>query len=226
MSQTLDLSAHFTNAQIANKRFVGQVVDVNDPQKLGRVKVMVPELWTGLPTDHLPWVTIERHVHQGATQGAGYYGIPQVNTHVYVKFDNNDEHSPVITGEPLPNTMTPNEMDPAHYGHRDPAGNIFDVNNKTNDINVYTHQDTHIYISGSDGSIIITTKNDVTFNCKDLTINASENVTINCKVFTLNANESVSINTKATELHSSNDVHIQTNLLQVNAGTVAFIHGG
>ena len=226
MSQTLSFDYMFTNASIANKRFIGQVVDVNDPQKLGRVRVMIPELYDGLPHEHLPWVTIERHVHQGATNGAGYYGIPQKDTHVYVKFDNNDENSPVITGEPLPSNLTPNEMDPHHYGHRDPAGNIFDVNNQTNDINVTTKESTHIFISGSNGSIVVTTKNDVTFNCKDLTINANENVSINCKVFTLKASDSVTIETKATEIHSSSDVHIKTNLLQVNAGAVAFVHGG
>lgn len=69
------------------------VVDVKDPQKLGRVKVKIPGVMEGASIEDLPWVTPRLPPTSGST-----HAPPELNSRVTVEFEGGDIYAPVYTG--------------------------------------------------------------------------------------------------------------------------------
>ncbi len=68
------------------------VTDVNDPERLGRVKLRMPWLsedWTS------PWA---RTVHAGAGKDRGFQVLPEVGDEVLVAFEQGDTRQPYVLG--------------------------------------------------------------------------------------------------------------------------------
>ncbi|GAA1135953.1 VgrG-related protein [Ornithinicoccus hortensis] len=71
---------------------VGVVSDVNDPDKIGRVRVSMP--W--LDADYVsPWA---RTVHAGAGKERGWLVLPEVGDEVLVDFERGDPRRPYVLG--------------------------------------------------------------------------------------------------------------------------------
>lgn len=71
---------------------VGVVSDINDPEKIGRVKVGMP--W--LDEDYVsPWA---RTVHAGAGKDRGWFVLPEVGDEVLVDFEQGDLRRPFVIG--------------------------------------------------------------------------------------------------------------------------------
>lgn len=69
------------------------VIDNNDPLKSGRVKVKVMPMFGGVNDDALPWAILA-----DASMGnidSGHVNIPEINSHVFVFFENGDHRYPV-----------------------------------------------------------------------------------------------------------------------------------
>ena len=79
--------------------FLGEVVDVNDPEKIGRVKVKVFGVYDNIETDDLPWAQIVVPITQGVHEGKGQYlGILE-GTQVFGMFlDGKDSQLPMVIG--------------------------------------------------------------------------------------------------------------------------------
>lgn len=75
--------------------FIGEVVDVDDPKKLGRLKVRVPSAYGSIPVEDLPWA--EPQFPYGS-QNKGIFFIPDVGSLVSVEFINGSKYRPVWTG--------------------------------------------------------------------------------------------------------------------------------
>ena len=71
---------------------VGIVTNVQDPEKLGRVKVCFPRL-PGKPESD--WVRV---VQPAAGAGRGFYWLPEVNDEVLVAFERGEAHRPYVVG--------------------------------------------------------------------------------------------------------------------------------
>src|SRR5229473_6079575 len=87
--------AHETASTADAKMFgveVALVTNVQDPQKLGRVKVCFPRL-PGKPESD--WVRV---VQPAAGAGRGFYWIPEVNDEVLVAFERGEAHRPYVVG--------------------------------------------------------------------------------------------------------------------------------
>lgn len=86
-----------TNTKILSENWLrGVVVDNNDPQKLGRVKVFIKPLHDGINENDLPWAIPARSTRSGATDGSfGELDIPEEDSWVYVNFENNDPMKPM-----------------------------------------------------------------------------------------------------------------------------------
>src|SRR5579859_5028492 len=71
---------------------VAIVTNVQDPDKLGRVKVCFPRL------PDKPESTWARVVQPAAGAGRGFYWLPEVNDEVLVAFQLGDAHVPYVLG--------------------------------------------------------------------------------------------------------------------------------
>src|SRR4051812_48804140 len=87
----------------------GKVMDpaqFQDPKRLGRVKVRVPELHgdeggaDSIPTDDLPWTQMERHQSFGGQTEMSHFRMPQRDALVKARFHGDDAYSILGSGAP------------------------------------------------------------------------------------------------------------------------------
>ena len=78
--------------------YVGKIVDIDDPKRLGRARIRVPVLHgdddTGIPTTDLPWANQNYNMMFGADGQSGTISIPKLNGIVHVAFDCGNIYSP------------------------------------------------------------------------------------------------------------------------------------
>lgn len=72
---------------------VAKVTDVDDPDKLGRVKVQF--LWQQGTSETSPWIRV---IQPHASDGFGGYAIPESGEEVMVDFEFNDPEQPYVVG--------------------------------------------------------------------------------------------------------------------------------
>lgn len=72
---------------------VAKVTDVDDPDKLGRVKVQF--LWQQGTSETSPWIRV---IQPHASDGFGGYAIPETGEEVMVDFEFNDPEQPYVVG--------------------------------------------------------------------------------------------------------------------------------
>jgi uncharacterized protein involved in type VI secretion and phage assembly len=71
---------------------IGLVTNVNDPEKLGRIKVNLPWLDESYESD---WIRIATFM---AGDGRGSFFMPEVNDEVLVAFEHGDARFPIVIG--------------------------------------------------------------------------------------------------------------------------------
>jgi len=140
--------------------FKGIVVDNNDPEKMGRVRVQVFGVFDDIPVNHLPWATPEEK-YMGSTMGS--FIVPPNGAVVKVYFENNEIYNPVYTcrvtdknslnfvsnpGEDYPDTKVFFEND---------NGEFFKTNTRTGQT-VYRHSSGVIIMIDGKGNTTISTK--------------------------------------------------------------------
>lgn len=74
--------------ELREKLWLGVVVDNADPNRLGRVRVMVHSVYDNIPTTDLPWARPFKDLD------GNEFNMPDVGKIVSVIFDNGDKHSP------------------------------------------------------------------------------------------------------------------------------------
>jgi hypothetical protein len=67
--------------------WLGEVMDVEDPQKMGRVKVKVFGKLDEIPTEDIPWAYPGNNHTGGSATGGGFISVPKKGSLVSVKFD-------------------------------------------------------------------------------------------------------------------------------------------
>jgi hypothetical protein len=67
--------------------WLGEVMDVADPQKMGRIKVKVFGKFDEIPTADIPWAYPGNNHTGGSDTGGGFYSVPKVGSLVSIKFD-------------------------------------------------------------------------------------------------------------------------------------------
>jgi len=75
--------------------WLGEVVDIEDPHFLGRVKVKVFGKFDLLENDFIPWATPSTSITAASETGGGFFSVPKLNSIVSIKFDNNSIYEPV-----------------------------------------------------------------------------------------------------------------------------------
>lgn len=190
--------------------FLGQVVGIEDPDKLERVQVRIPELYDGVQDSDLPWARPKRFSIMGNTSASGVFGVPTLYSWVVVELDNGDPNLPKYSSAPtvmgaLKTLMSTNY--PYRYGFGDENNNYFLVDRKTNDIILNHKSGTQITVDGN-GNVSVSTgsentsisSNKVTITTQgDTDINASGSVNV-----TANSNAKVEAQTVNVECGQAN----------------------
>lgn len=136
---------------ISSGILTGKVVDVNDPKKLGRIRVHIPEIFsetiqvvsktssTSQPAkEGLPWVYPSISFLGGLSETA-LICIPQLDSLVQVKI-NRDIHEMYYIASPVTTSTKSGKLDknyPKTYGFVDPIGNHFLVDMVAKTIEVH-----------------------------------------------------------------------------------------
>lgn len=79
----------------------GKVLDTNDPDELGRIKVQVFGVFDEIETASLPWAVPANPLFAGSGNGFGYFAVPEVDSYVWCFFEAGDLYQPVYFAEAL-----------------------------------------------------------------------------------------------------------------------------
>lgn len=165
-------------ASAADQRFYGVVhglvVDVVDPDAIGRVKIKLP--WYGAGYEE--WARVSQ-IYAG--NGYGSTWIPEVECEVLVAFDQGDMRTPYVMGS------LHSKVDPPPTSRSDsvdvktlltPAGSelTFDETNGT--IDLKTSSGASIRLDENAGSITLESAQKIELKAPQITIDASSKVTI------------------------------------------------
>jgi hypothetical protein len=74
--------------------WIGEVVDIEDPLKIGRVKIKVYGKFDTIPTEDMPWAYPGNNNSGGSPSGGGFFSVPKLGSVVSVKFDNGNIYHP------------------------------------------------------------------------------------------------------------------------------------
>lgn len=181
---------------LKGKKYLGKVVFNDDPLMIERIKVTIPGMFEGQPTE-LPWVG--RNKTNIITNGADGFGtfnlVPRLGTEVTIVFQEGNPLYPMYEADPVQTQERPTEGQTNYlfrYGHKDPRGNLFYVDTNPNanpqayikltcgvEITVSDTAKVHVTI---DDDVLGDLKAKLTLNVKgDVTLNADANVTATIK---------------------------------------------
>lgn len=74
--------------------WLGEVVDVADPLKIGRIKVKVFGKFDQIPTADIPWAYPGNNITGGSSSGGSFFSVPKLKSIVSVKFDHGNLYHP------------------------------------------------------------------------------------------------------------------------------------
>lgn len=78
----------------------GQVLDNNDPEKLGRIKVRIfSVLSKKIKVEYIPWAVPAMPLFTGSGNDFGHFAVPEINSFVWCFFEAGDLYQPVYFAE-------------------------------------------------------------------------------------------------------------------------------
>lgn len=140
--------------------FVAQVVDNQDPDFMGRLKIRIKSVHDGVSDADLPWA-----MPKTGSFGKGSTDIPSIGERVYVDFQEGDYHEPQYSGNVIDGTNLHSAFKtnyPNRKGFVSQSGMIF-------------------YRDESNGNVHFSTPSGITININNdnLTVSTSGNITLN-----------------------------------------------
>lgn len=152
ISRFLEIKSINTNS---NNYYPGEVRVNNDPQKLGRCRVLVYGKYDNIPDDSLPWA-----VPCFGLQGG--FSIPEVGQIVKVFFNNNDFHNPFYDTKALNSNDLPDEKNDDYPNSQivfsTPNGDYWKINKVRNEHVIHTASGMTIVID-QNGNMEVSTIN-------------------------------------------------------------------
>lgn len=87
------IKEYLLKKSLKDQYFEGRVVDNNDPLAHSRIKVEIPELTKGIPTEDLPWYILAQPFNTAPNSKTS---IPPVGSRVSVSFPTDDIYNGII----------------------------------------------------------------------------------------------------------------------------------
>jgi uncharacterized protein involved in type VI secretion and phage assembly len=129
-------------------KFSGTVVDDDDPDKTGRLKVTVPAVWSG---DDPLWAR--------PCFPAGHFFTPAVGSRVWVEFEAGDPQYPIWVGVWFPPDDVPAEAQlepPTSRVIKTPSGHTVEFNDKSGDESILIRHKANAFVSiDKKGSVVV-----------------------------------------------------------------------
>lgn len=201
--------------------FIGKVVDNNDPKRLQRIKVEIPNLLVG-DTASLPWCFPAQHSLFGMTDTAYSVGIPVIGSTVMVEFQGGDLHYGVVSScLHTSNTSISGELAvnyPNRRGWLDPANNLFYVDITSGQVIVhFVHKSGSRFTIADNGKVTVHSVDDIEQSCNNFILNAKQSVRISTPTYTsttdttsISGTTSIAGNTSTTGTLTNNGVNVSS----------------
>lgn len=203
-------------------KYSGVVVDDDDPQKLGRLKVTVPTLWQG-----------QEPLWARPCFPPGQFFTPPVGTNVWVEFEAGDPGYPIWTGIWFPQGAVPPDADvepPTSRVVTTPSGHTLHFDDKDSEERVTLRHKANAYLSiESDGSVVIGNASGslVYLNASDaeaaVVSEQGHRVTMSGDGLTLTHNDGsfVDVRSDSVTVTASAKVQVMANEVAVTGGAVS-----
>ena len=91
------MNKEYTTDNLKDSDWLGEVVDIEDPKELGRVRVKVFGKFDDLETELIPWARPSNNMTSSSSSGGGSFSTPKIGSVVNVNFDNGNLYSPEFT---------------------------------------------------------------------------------------------------------------------------------
>ena len=187
--------------------WLGEVVDVEDPNQDGRIRVKVFGKFDELENEDVPWSSRRTNITGGSQSGSGSFSVPKLGSIVGVIFENGDLYQPEwYTIEHISDELKEEIRGSYANAHSliydtvtegfvkvfftEAKGLMLDY--KQTQINI--KPDNSVVIQNPNGDIIEIT------NEGKLTITVSDSIEVNCKTALVNASEKAKIDSPKIEL--------------------------
>ncbi|WP_255569450.1 type VI secretion system Vgr family protein [Cellulophaga sp. HaHa_2_95] len=218
-------SAVFATPSAEEQR--GVVLDNNDPDGLGRIKVQFG--WQRRMGTSTPW--IKMNTPYGGN-GKGFYFIPELNEEVLVGFENNNPEKPYVLSAGF-NSSAKSGMADADNNLktiRTRSGHTIELNDTDGEekINIYDHEGSIITFDTQAKSLYITATENIEFQAKNIKMIAEENIDIQAQgnIATVAEGDITSQSQGATILQAEGDTTISSDAsVTIQATTDASIIG-
>ncbi|AIY14631.1 type VI secretion system Vgr family protein [Cellulophaga baltica] len=202
-------SAVFATPSAEEQR--GVVLDNNDPDGLGRIKVQFG--WQRRMGTSTPW--IKMNTPYGGN-GKGFYFIPELNEEVLVGFENNNPEKPYVLSAGF-NSSAKSGMADADNNLktiRTRSGHTIELNDTDGEekINIYDHEGSIITFDTQAKSLYITATENIEFQAKNIKMIAEENIEIQAQgdINTASEGETTIIAESTLALQSALDTTINS----------------
>ncbi|NII84576.1 MULTISPECIES: type VI secretion system Vgr family protein [unclassified Pedobacter] len=176
---------------------LADVIDNNDPQGQGRIKVKFK--WECLTNDVTEWLRVVTPSAGVGDRGnnRGYFAIPEIDDQVMIAFEEGNIARPVVMGSVYHSSSV--DSSPLIQNHLKSiitrSGHLieFDDNQETQGIKITDIHSNIIHIDTKGNNITITALENMTLNCKNMQINVQENMDVS-----VGQDQSVSIGNNQT----------------------------
>ena len=187
-----------------------KVIDNHDPQGLGRVKVQMRwQYKNGLST---PWI---RNLSVSASQGQGFYFIPEIDDEVLVDFEGGNAECPFVVGSVYNSDSKPPSASSNSSNHikmiQSRNGGIFKINDQDGSITIQDKSGSSIVLDGS-GNINIQAAKSINLTAgEDINASSGQHTTLSTgQNFTVNVDNNTTITT-SSKLNVSSGRNTQIN---------------
>jgi hypothetical protein len=214
---------------LQQRKYLGTVVENDDPLMIERVKVTIPEMFEG-PAESLPWVARNSTGSvPGGTDGFGHFNLPpRKGVQLVVFFQDGNPQYPMYEAYPIQTDERPTEGQTNYlyrYGHKDPRSNVFFIDTlESADPQAYLKLAAGVEISvGDTAKVRVTIDDDVTGELKaKLNLHIVDDVTI-----TADANVNITIQGNCTTNVTGNmTTSVQGNMTSTVQGTLTMVAQG
>ncbi len=208
---------HSTRGELTNLQ-TAVVLDNNDPDRLGRIKVQFP--WNDV--DETPWVRV---LTPHAGKDRGWFCLPEVGDEVLVGFEENCPDMPVVLGslynkENAPHAETGDDQNNIKI-FLTKSGNkiLFDDTDGSEKISIVTKDEkSGMTIDASGPSITIESQGDMTINCNNLNLESQQEIVIKAGT-NLKLEAGANLEAKASancDINASAQTNIKGSMINLN----------